>query len=526
MILAELINNITFILVLVLLYSFLYRLLDYDSLPFKLLSGALFGAISIVAILNSFQLEPGLVFDGRSIIIGISGFFGGPVTAAVTASMAGAYRIWLGGPGMNMGIAVITEAAVVGVAYHYLRKKKPRVVTIFHLYGFGFVVHLLMLGCTSLLPEGLRLPTLASIYLPVLLIYPVATVIISILLIDQEEWIQTHRELRQSENRYRGIVEHIPIMICRFLPENGIITYVNTHYCDYFGKTKDSLLGTSFLDMVPDDEKEEVKNIFSSLNLSNPIISYEHKAEKDGITRWQHWIDQALFDHEGNVVEYQSVGQDITDARMFQENTNRALKEKEILLKEIHHRVKNNMQIISSLLSLQSNYIVDDKDKRLFEDSQNRVRSMALVHEKLYKSENLSEIDFEDYINTLVQEIKYTYYELGVNVRISVQAKNIFISIDTAIPCALIVNELLSNSLKYAFPGGKKGEINIDCTRHEDGKNKLVFSDNGVGMPENIDIKDTDTLGLKLVYSLTMQLKGEISLNTGNVTGTVFTLIF
>jgi two-component system sensor kinase len=341
---------------------------------------------------------------------------------------------------------------------------------------------------------------------------------------DQETWIQTHRELRQSEDRYRGIVENIPIMICRFLPVSGIITYVNTHYCDYFGKTRDELLGSSFLDMIPDDKREEVKSTFTALTRTNPVASYEHQVEKNGTSRWQHWLDQALFDQEGNLVEYQSMGQDITDQKMFQENTNRTLKEKEILLKEIHHRVKNNMQIISSLLSLQSNYIVNSEDKKLFEDSQNRVRSMALVHEKLYKSENLSEIDFEDYINTLVQEIKYTYYELGVNVSISVKAKGVFITIDTAIPCALIVNELLSNSLKYAFPDGRNGAIDIACTINEEGKHVLVFSDNGIGLPGSIDIKNTDTLGLKLVSSLTMQLKGEISHNAEN--GTVYTIIF
>ncbi|HPJ38312.1 MAG TPA: histidine kinase dimerization/phosphoacceptor domain -containing protein [Spirochaetota bacterium] len=524
MILSELINNISMILVLVLLYSFLYRLLDYNSLLFKIYSGILFGAISIVAILNSFQLEPGLVFDGRSIIISISGFFGGPIAAIVSGLMAASYRIWLGGPGMNMGIAVITEAAAAGIVYHYLRKRKPHMIQFIHLFVFGLIVHLAMLACTSFLPEGLRLTTLRSIYIPVLLIYPAATVIICILLIDQETWIQTHHELRQSEDRYRGIVENIPIMICRFLPLSGIITYVNTHYCDYFGKTKNDLIGTSFLDMIPDNEKEEIKRTFSSLNMANPVVSYEHRVEKGGETRWQHWIDQALFDHEGNLVEYQSVGQDITDARMFQENTNRALREKEILLKEIHHRVKNNMQIISSLLSLQSNYIIDEKDKKLFEDSQNRVRSMALVHEKLYKSENLSEIDFEDYINTLVQEIKYTYYELGANISISVRAHNIFISIDTAIPCALIINELLSNSLKYAFSPGEKGAIDITCSINEEGKHVLVFSDDGIGMPEGIDIKNTDTLGLKLVSSLTIQLKGEISLNAEN--GTEYTIVF
>ncbi|HQO01634.1 MAG TPA: histidine kinase dimerization/phosphoacceptor domain -containing protein [Spirochaetota bacterium] len=524
MILAELINNIAIILVLVLLYSFIYRFFDYSSLSFKIYSGILFGGISIVAILNSFQLEPGLVFDGRSIIISIAGFFGGPVAAIVSALMAAAYRIWLGGPGMYMGIAVITEAAAMGVLYHYLRIRKPHMVRIIHLFIFSVIVHLLMLACISFLPEGLRYTTLTSIYIPVLLVYPAATVIICVLLMDQETWIQTHRELRQSEDRYRGIVENIPIMICRFLPVSGIITYVNTHYCDYFGKTRDELLGSSFLDMIPDDKREEVKSTFTALTRTNPVASYEHQVEKNGTSRWQHWLDQALFDQEGNLVEYQSMGQDITDQKMFQENTNRTLKEKEILLKEIHHRVKNNMQIISSLLSLQSNYIVNSEDKKLFEDSQNRVRSMALVHEKLYKSENLSEIDFEDYINTLVQEIKYTYYELGVNVSISVKAKGVFITIDTAIPCALIVNELLSNSLKYAFPDGRNGAIDIACTINEEGKHVLMFSDNGIGLPASIDIKNTDTLGLKLVSSLTIQLKGEISHNAEN--GTVYTIIF
>jgi PAS domain S-box-containing protein len=199
-----------------------------------------------------------------------------------------------------------------------------------------------------------------------------------------------------------------------------------------------------------------------------------------------------------------------------------SLKEKELLLKEIHHRVKNNMQIISSLLGLQSSHVKDNRDAALFEVSQHRVRSMALVHEKLYQSESLSGIDFQDYITDLVEELHNSYY-LGDRVNISINAKNILVNIDDAIPCSLIIHELVSNAMKHAFPDGRSGSITIKF--YLDGEDSVLgISDDGIGLPAGFDYQNTESLGLQLVNALTQQLHGSLVVDTAK--GTAFRIVF
>jgi PAS domain S-box-containing protein len=212
--------------------------------------------------------------------------------------------------------------------------------------------------------------------------------------------------------------------------------------------------------------------------------------------------------------------QDVTERRVAEERIRLSLKEKEVLLKEVHHRVKNNLQIISSLLNLQSKYIKDSQALEMFKESRNRIRSMTLIHEKLYRSKDLANLDVAEYIQNLSSNL-FRSYSSG-RVSLKTQVDDILLGIDTAIPCGLIINELVSNSLKHAFPE-KQGEIFVDLHR-DDGRFTLIVRDNGVGFPENVDFRNTDSLGLQLVCTLTDQLDGAIELNrTG---GTEFKITF
>jgi PAS domain S-box-containing protein len=201
-----------------------------------------------------------------------------------------------------------------------------------------------------------------------------------------------------------------------------------------------------------------------------------------------------------------------------------SLHEKEVLLKEIHHRVKNNMQVISSLLSLQSRHLEDSKAIGMFKESQHRIRSMALVHEKLYQSKDLSRIDFGQYIQNLVVYLIDSYQVDSGRVRMKVDVRDAALDINTAIPCGLIVNELVTNALKYAFPGGRKGEVRVSLHPGADGRFTLTVGDNGVGWPRGADFRKTDTLGMQLVTMLVDQLDGAIELTSKP--GTVFRISF
>jgi two-component sensor histidine kinase len=194
-----------------------------------------------------------------------------------------------------------------------------------------------------------------------------------------------------------------------------------------------------------------------------------------------------------------------------------------VLLKEVHHRVKNNMQIISSLLNLQIDYLNNEDAIDVLKESQNRVKSMAMIHEKLYLSEDLTQINFADYIQNLVSNLFYSYNIKESQIKPIIKIEDVNLNIETAIPCGLIINELISNCLKYAFPNQMKGEIIITLKSIED-KFELVISDNGIGLPEKININKIKTLGLLLVNSLTEQIDGKISIYKKD--GTQFKIIF
>lgn len=202
-----------------------------------------------------------------------------------------------------------------------------------------------------------------------------------------------------------------------------------------------------------------------------------------------------------------------------------SLKEKEVLLKEVHHRVKNNLQIISSLLSLQMEGISDKNSIKFFSDNTRRIRSMALVHETLYQSKDISEVDFACYLKALILSVKDSYKN-EKPIRVLLEAESHHLKIDTAIPCGLIINELITNSYKYAFDGKQDGEIHLKFTKAKGkaGNYKLSIRDNGIGFSKKFDLNKTTTLGLQLVSILTQQLDGSLSLE--NNKGASFTIDF
>lgn len=199
-----------------------------------------------------------------------------------------------------------------------------------------------------------------------------------------------------------------------------------------------------------------------------------------------------------------------------------SLKEKETLLKEIHHRVKNNMQVIISLMNLQSRYLDDDTAKEVLKESQNRVKSMANVHERLYQSTNLSSINFGEYIHSLASDL-FRSYGSNENIELEFRVKNIPLEIDSAIPCGLIINEILSNSFKHAFPGDMKGVIIIGFDLVDDNY-ILTISDNGAGFPEEFVLEKSNSLGMLLINTLVVQLDGDIKLDKRD--GTSFKIVF
>ena len=291
------------------------------------------------------------------------------------------------------------------------------------------------------------------------------------------------------------------------------------------GYRLDELLGRSFMDLVAPENLPELTDRFRRA-IAGEAISPHVWAEmirKDG-SRVPIELSMANLVLDGHIIGRVGVARDITDRQHAEEQIRASLQEKEVLLKEIHHRVKNNLQIISSLLNLQSKYINDPSALQMFIDSQNRVKSMALIHEILFRSRDITRIDFAEYIKTISVQIFRSYGVYSKRIGLEVRVKDIMLDVDTAIPCGLIVTELVSNSLKHAFVDGREGSITINLFTNDSYTLTLIVKDNGIGLPNHIDLQNVDSLGLKLVSALVNQLAGNVDVDS--TCGTTFMITF
>ncbi len=320
--------------------------------------------------------------------------------------------------------------------------------------------------------------------------------------------------LHESEEKFRTIFEHASDEIV-YLDKTGKIIDINKKSKGIFGYKGEDLIGKNFseLDFLGEENIHQMMELFREAMRGNPVPMDLVELElntKNGDKIFAEVSTRFIW-RNGEIEGILSILRDVTERKKADEKIKASLKEKEVLLREIHHRVKNNLQVISSLLSLQSAYINDSQLKEMLKEIKNRIRSMALIHEKLYQSEALAETNFEEYIRSLAHGLVRSYAISTGAVTLTVDVGDVSLSINTAIPCGLIINELVSNSLKHAFPDGK-GEIRIALYPVNDSI-ELDISDNGVGIPEDIDFKTTETLGLRLVTILVEdQLDGEITL--------------
>jgi len=339
---------------------------------------------------------------------------------------------------------------------------------------------------------------------------------------DISEHKRMQQKIRETEDQYKDLVEKADIAIM-IDDTDGKFRYCNKTFSRIFGYTVEDIKSLSITAIIHPDDRERVLKLHEDRMQGKRVKKrYEIKGvRKDGSTL-DCEIDVVTLRDGKRIIGTRSYMWDITERKQAEKQLKASLKEKEVLLREIHHRVKNNLQIISSLLNLQSRNLKDEQARDMFKESRVRVRSMALVHEKLYRSEDLSNVDFSEYIRNLAEHL-FNVYGV-VDVRLKIDVKNVFLDINTAIPCGLIVSELITNSLKYAFPQGRGGELRVGLQQESAKTYKLTVGDSGVGLPADFDIKTSDSLGLQLVDMLTEQLHGSLSFKRG--AGTEFEIIF
>jgi len=297
----------------------------------------------------------------------------------------------------------------------------------------------------------------------------------------------------------------------------------NDAYCMAHGKVRGEIVGQTVASVWGEETFNTVIKKYLDQAFAGEEVHYESWFTFEKLGR--RCFDVKYYPYtnmKGEVTHCVVVSLDTTAYKASEEQTRRSLDEKELLLKEVHHRVKNNLQIISSLLNLQLNVITNKETREMVRESQNRVRSMALIHEKLYQSGNLARISLEEYLRSLTRELFRSYGASGVNLRMEVE--EIGLDVDTAIPCGLMVNELVSNALKYAFPDGKEGEILVKCTQVSRDRVALTVADNGAGLPEDVERKAGESLGFQLIHLLVKQLRGTLDIVRGG--GTTFQITF
>lgn len=355
----------------------------------------------------------------------------------------------------------------------------------------------------------------------------------SLSLILQEARAQLDRQYAESQLRLLESVvvnANDAVVITEANPDFPKILYVNETFTRLTGYSLAEVLGqTPRILQGPQTDRQQLDRIRSHLTAGIPIEVELMNYTKTGEI---FWVDLNIVPIPGpdqTPQHFVSIQRDITDRKQSEAKIHASLQEKEVLLKEIHHRVKNNLQVISSLLRLQSGHLKQGTTNvesaiAAFQDSQHRVRAMALVHEKLYQSKDLAYTDFASYLRSLVQDLMRSYQDPGMPVDIQLTLESIPLSLEIAIPCGLIINELVSNALKYAFKPGFQGidtlagrrerphpcQIEIQFYRNGDGQFTLIVQDNGMGLPQEVDCDRASTLGLQLVSSLTQQIGGHL----------------
>lgn len=341
---------------------------------------------------------------------------------------------------------------------------------------------------------------------------------------DVTPFFEAAQRLAETKARLETLINAAPDLIY-FKDKEGRYAIVNKAFEQAFGLSREKILGKDDSQILPADLAAQcMEGDAAVFNLKEWSIREEFFKGKDGQEVAFETIKAPLFEADGSLAGLVGISRDITQRKKNEEELRQLLQEKEILLREINHRVKNNMQVISSLLSLQAQKLADNQAARALKECQERIRSMALVHDMLYQQRAFHRIEFSSYLRLLSSHLFHAYKADSSLLQLRVEAEEIHFNLNTAIPCGLIINELVTNALQHAFLPGQRGEIIVKLERAEDKRFILTVKDNGRGLPADFDLNHSESLGLEIVKILVNQLGGSLRVTTAP--GTEFQIIF
>jgi PAS domain S-box-containing protein len=338
-------------------------------------------------------------------------------------------------------------------------------------------------------------------------------------LFDKRKHIE--RQLIKSRDFIMSLFERFPAMVWR-TDTDSRCDYFNTTWLDFTGRLLESEIGAGWIKGVHPEDRNTCIDRYQSAFRERKSFTTEYRLlRRDGKYRWIANHGQPYFDLDGRFAGFIGTCYDQTEVKEYQNQIEKDLVVKKALLREVHHRVKNNLQVISSLLNLQMTNLQDNKQEGFFINIQSRIRAIALVHEQLCESEDINQIRMDEYVQELVRNLVLTYARETQKIAMTMNLDPISLDIDIAIPCGLVFNELISNAFKYAFPPmrRKDGKVTVSMKKIEESDVELIIQDNGIGLPENFDIDQSTSLGLKLVHILVEdQLDGKINIVRENGT--------
>ena len=334
--------------------------------------------------------------------------------------------------------------------------------------------------------------------------------------------------LRESQQQYYDTMEASQAGL--FIISDGLLTYVNSSLADLFRITREQMIGTDPLALIKQEDRMQVQENMERRYRGEEIPPYTISCIRHDESGFfgELWAKVAIWQKNpvmvGTITDVSDIRSNIETIELQDRQLQKSLDEKEVLLKEIHHRTKNNMMVVISMLDLQLAEIEDERTRIIFQEMEDRIRAMALVHEKLYQSQNLSEIDFESYIREIGESLVANMV-LKNRARLELAIEPMSINIDVAVPLGLVINEIVTNSVKHAFPRGRQGEIYIRLEKNSSGEIVLTVGDDGVGLPAEIDVMESSSFGMQIISSLvTMQLSAKLRVDRRH--GTRYSIVF
>lgn len=536
MIYISLINNIALLIAISILYSFILRKWYYETKVHQIISGFLFGAVTIIGMLNPFVWTNGIIFDGRSIIISVAGFFAGPITAIITAFIASIFRIYLGGSGMYMGVTVIWGSAIIGIIFHSLRMKNDKYNKPLYMYLFGLVVHIYMLIATIALPSKYTVEALYLISIPVLLLYPIGSLLVCILFQDLISKIQTEIALKKSETNYRELVQDVSNLILR-LDSNFNIKFANNFAIKILTYKYGELLGKNFIKDILKKEATEIESFIKELfSVKDNIPTYESEIFDDE-HYWISWSFNPIYNEKGVLQEVLCVGTDITERKKAEEEKLKLqhLESLGVLAGGVAHDFNNILTVIMGKASLALIKTTDEKIKPMLNSIADATgRAKGLTQQLLtFAKGSTPEKKLID-LNHLLKEV-VGFSISGSNVKAIYNLNHKFAVEADYSQLSQVIQNLAINAVQAMPDGGNLTILTEDIIDGDLNFVKIIFKDEGCGISEEnlnkifnpyFTTKSSGSgLGLSVCHSIIKRHGGKISVNSIINKGTTFEII-